>query len=103
MNVIEHLFVLHESWKEVMVLFYYAGYRHKNSDIAVFDTEEERDKWIENFGEFSLSGVRKFTDEEVSEIFGDNRPEEYDEFGVKWYVNPIYSCELSDILDDLFD
>lgn len=66
---------------------YYAGYDFVDTDIAVFDTEEERDDWI-NF-EFSAFKRVPFTEKEAFDIVGKKHAEYVDELGIRWLINSL--------------
>ena len=69
-----------------MINLFYAGYKHYTTDVAVFDTEESREKWI-NDEEFVARC--KLSVENVKDIIGDSRVTEIDADGILWLLNPI--------------
>ena len=65
------------------MVLYYAGYDHIDTEIAVFNTEEEADDWVENAVDFDR---RRYTKEDVEILVGKKPKEEIDCFGVLWYT-----------------
>jgi len=64
---------------------FYAGYEDwlTTEEVAVFETEEERDNWIKQDSYFKR---RAYNDYEVFLMETDLWDEEVDVYGVKWKV-----------------
>lgn len=64
---------------------FYAGYEDwlTTEEVAVFETEEERDNWIKQDSYFKR---RAYNDYEVFLMEADLWDEEVDVYGVKWKV-----------------
>lgn len=64
---------------------FYAGYEDwlTTEEVAVFETEEERDDWIKQDSYFKR---RAYNDYEVFLMEADLWDEEVDVYGVKWKV-----------------
>lgn len=67
---------------------FYAGYDDVDTDIAVFETEEERDAWVNDENAFFPRVT--YTDDEIFLMDIDTWDEdEADIWGVRWKINPI--------------
>ncbi len=68
---------------------YYAGYRTQNTDVAFFNTKEERDSWVKDEGIFPRVAL---TEKDVMKILGNPaNVESFSDFlesNVTWLVNP---------------
>ena len=69
-------------------MLFYAGYDDPlDTDIAVFETEEERDEWVND--ESSVFQRCAYSDDEVYYMDIDTWEDHEDAFGVSWKINPI--------------
>lgn len=67
---------------------FYAGYDNPlDTDIAVFETEEERDEWVND--ERSIFPRCAYSDEEVFYMDVDVWEDYEDVFGIVWKINPV--------------
>ena len=89
---IEHLFGYifcgsFEYWKELTILKYYAGYDSMTTDVAVFNTKEERDEWVEDESAFDRIRLKR---KEALMLVGKNAKLHTDEFNehIIWMINP---------------
>lgn len=67
---------------------FYAGYDDIDTDIAVFETEEERDAWVND--ENAVFPRVAYTDSDVFLMDIDTWDEDSEDiWGVRWKINPI--------------
>lgn len=67
---------------------FYAGYNDIDTDIAVFETEEERDAWVND--ENAVFTRVAYTDSDVFLMDIDTWDEDSEDiWGVRWKINPI--------------
>jgi len=73
---------------------FYAGYDEISPDIAVFETEEERDAWVND--EYAIfpriafdDGDIGFFEDEANSTIDTWEEDDIDSFGVRWKINPV--------------
>ena len=72
---------------------FYAGYDEISPDIAVFETEEERDAWVnDKYAVFPRvvfdNGDIGFFEDEANSTIDAWEEDDIDSFGVRWKINP---------------
>lgn len=72
-------------------MMYYAGYADSAlTDIAVFESEEDRDSWVV---EESIFKRKPYDESEIHIIVGYNPTKVKDIFGVVWMLNQVNEAE----------
>lgn len=69
---------------------FYACYDALGTDVAEFDTSEDRDGWIKAHEKDSVFGIIKIEYCDMTYICGKNPEINIDPDGVKWLINPYY-------------
>ena len=73
---------------------FYAGYDEISPDIAVFETEEERDAWVNDkyaiFPRVAFDdGDIGFFEDEANSTIDTWEEDDIDSCGVRWKINPV--------------
>ena len=73
---------------------YYAGYRDLNTDVAVFETERQRNNWINSWSAFDRIALSEGDVWFILDGMPENAERERDilDDSIIWLLNPFNSC-----------